>query len=103
MMDWNLQEDNDSFMMNAAPPKPFSKEFSTMLSSKILMEEEEDFNKILLGKEQKEEQLDFLSENNSLFELPEETFEPFEIRKEPLKCYEPIFPVKTKTLESAFI
>ena len=63
--------------MQESPLKVFHKSHSTMLTSNPLMEEETDYQKLLVRKKSREDKIDFFSENNSLFELKNEDADPF--------------------------
>lgn len=67
---WKNEQKNFFFSLDEAPQKPFSKQNSTMFTSQLILEEENELRKLLIT-----EQIDhndnpaYISQNNSLFDL----------------------------------
>lgn len=70
-MIWNQQEHENSFSLDEAPLKLFSKEFSTMMQSQTNIDdnEEDNFQQLLIQKKNVNVQQDNFSLDNSLFDL----------------------------------
>lgn len=68
-MIWNNMDQELLFSTSENQFKNISKQNSTMMSSNIQLEEENEFKKLLVETQSFKEKEDFLSDNNSLFDL----------------------------------
>ena len=76
---WNTLDQEEVFFRPQAPCKNLSKQNSTMLSTNVILEEEEDLKKLLINSNTvQEDNLHFFSETNSLFEVQNEDLNLFD-------------------------
>lgn len=83
-MIWDNQDNDLNCNTSDSQLKNNHKSHSTLMTSNILIDEENDFQELLVNKRSNVDKMNFFSENNSLFELKNEDNDPF-FFNEPIK------------------